>query len=195
MQNKFSTYFLLLIATVFATLAAKSQHSKSDLLLNLGFSSGYGYPNGLPETENSGVPALNFDGEYSLNKFIGIGIYGAYTYSFYKYNSPTQSYKDNWIGWDMGARLTLHIASFFIKNEKADLYLAGFSGYTTMALKLDKNDIYRDSLDYRVKAFSAGPILGFRYAVSPRFAFYLEAGTSRMFFVGGGVTFKIPSKK
>ena len=180
---------------MFAALGANAQHDKGDLLLNLGLSSGYGYPNGLPETENSGNPTVNFHAEYSLNKFIGIGIYGAFTYSFYKYDNSPQSYKDNWSGWDMGARVTLHIASFFTKNEKADLYVAGFSGYTRMALVLDQNDIYRDSLDYRVKAFSAGPIIGFRYAISQRFAFYLEAGTSRKFFVGGGVTFKIPSKK
>ena len=118
MQNKFPFYCLLLIATMFAALRANAQHDKGDLLLNLGLSSGYGYPNGLPETENSGIPTVNFHAEYSLNKFIGIGIYGAFTYSFYKYDNPPQSYKDNWIGWDMGARVTLHIASFFTKNEQ-----------------------------------------------------------------------------
>ena len=194
MKKHFLTYFLTLAAIVFLTSAGQSQNKKHDLVINFGASSGYGYPSGLTSTENSGVPALNASGEYSFSKLFSLGLYGAYTYSFFKFDHPLVGYKDVWKGWDIGIRNTIHLSPLVIKDEKTDLYVALFSGYTTRSLSYDQSNIYHDSLNYKVDAFSVGGILGFRYWINQKFGAYAEAGQSRKFFLGGGISFKINSK-
>ena len=195
MTRPYLKAFLTISAILFLTEIGRTQNNKNDLLINFGASSGYGYPNGLTSTENSGIPTLNISGEYSLCKLFSLGVYGAYTYSFFKYDHPQVGYRDVWEGWDIGLRSTLHLASLFVKNEKCDFYLAPFVGYTTRSLIYDKSNIYRDSLNYTVDAVSVGGIFGFRYLITKNFGVYGEAGLSRKFFVGGGISFNINSKK
>lgn len=195
MTKPYLTFALTIAFILLFKSLAWTQTTKNDLLINFGASSGYGYPNGLTSTENSGIPTLNLSGEYSLNKLLSFGLYTAYTYSFFKFDDPQVGYKDVWRGWDIGAKSTFHISPFFIKDEKADMYLAVFSGYTTRSLVYDKSNIYRDSLNYNVDAFSYGGILGFRYLITKKIGLYGETGLSRKFFIGGGISFIINTKK
>lgn len=106
-----------------------------------------------------------------------LGLYGAYTDSYYKFEDyyyPTDSYKDAWRGWDVGLRYTLHLGTAFIKNERTDVYLSAFSGYTSRSLAYDKTNIYRDSLNYSIKALSIGGIIGFRYFISEQVGLFEE---------------------
>jgi hypothetical protein len=189
-------YLIALLTFIFIFLTISigwAQTNKNDIQINVGASSGYGYPNGLTETENSGIPTLNLSIDYSLSKIFSVGIYGAYTYSFSSdkvYNSQSD-YKVVWRGLDIGARATFHISSLLTKNGKADLYLIAFSGYTSRALVYDKSNIYRDSLNYKVDAFNIGGILGFRYLITQKIGLYGETGVSRKFFLGAGISFKI----
>ena len=190
-------FFLTISVSLFLTLVGWTQNKKNDILINSGVSSGYGYPSelGRVDTENSGIPTLNLNGEYSLNDYFSLGLYSAYTYSFYKYDNPISGYKDVWKGWDIGIKSTIHVSPFFIKNKNADLYFTAFSGYTSRSLVYDKSNIYRDSLNYNVDAFSIGGILGFRYLITRQFGLYVESGISRKFFIGGGISFAFRSKK
>jgi hypothetical protein len=171
-----------------------SQNIKNNLRINTGASSGYGYPSGLTSTANSGIPTINLSGEYAINNLISVGIYGAYTYTFYKYNDPMVGYKDVWKGWDLGVRSNIHLGSWIIKNNKADLYAGVFSGYITRSLVYDRSNIYRDSLSYSINALNIGGLTGIRYYINPRFGLFCEAGFSRKFFIGAGVSFIIHSK-
>lgn len=188
--------FLTIPATLLLMSTGMTQTKKNDLVINFGVAGeGYGYPSGLTSTANSGIPTLNLFSEYSANKFFSLGIYGAYTYSYFEFKHPTVGYKDVWKGWDVGTKYTFHIIPLFKKYERADLYLTAFLGYTTRYLAYDKSNIYRDSLSYKVHALSAGGILGFRYLLTKSFGLYAEAGLSKKFFAGGGISFNINSKK
>jgi hypothetical protein len=69
-----------------------------------------------------------------------MGIYGAYTYSSFKFHDYTyraNRYKNVSEGWDFGLRYTFHFSPIFTK-KKTDLYLSAFSSYTTTALNYDK---------------------------------------------------------
>ncbi|MFZ6025177.1 MAG: hypothetical protein ACOYVG_12075 [Bacteroidota bacterium] len=171
-------------------LLAQAQTNKGSLIINLGASSGYGYPTGLKSTENSGIPTLDFHAEYSLHKIFSFGPYIAYTYSFDQFDNPQVGYKDVWKGWDIGLRGTLHVGSIFLQNEKADLYITSFAGYITRALVYDRTNIYRDSLNYKTNDFGAGGIVGFHYFFNNRLGLYIETGISKEFFIGGGVAYK-----
>ncbi|HEX6432480.1 MAG TPA: hypothetical protein VF008_32525 [Niastella sp.] len=198
MTNPYLKFFLTISVSVCLTLVARTQIKKNDILINFGAYSGYGYPSGLGriDTENSGIPTLNLNGEYSLSKYFSAGLYSAYTYSYFKYDPLTGSgYKNVWKGWDIGIKSTIHVSHFLIKDNNAYLYLTAFSGYSTFALVVDKNNIYRDSINYKVDDFSIGGILGFRYLITRQFGFYVESGISRKFFVGGGLSFAFHSKK
>ena len=194
MTTPFLTIFLSLIPILFITSTGRTQTNKNDLLINFGPSSSYGYPSGLAERENSGIPSLNLSGDYSLSKLFSLGLDGAYTYSFYKYNFPPVFYKDIWKGWDIGVRNAFHISPFIAKNEKADLYMAAFFGYTNRFLVYDQTNIYRDSLNYKVDAISIGILLGLRYFITKNFGLYIETGLSRKFSMSGGISFNINSK-
>lgn len=195
MKKILSILSLLLIAQLLLPLNAKAQVDKNNLLINLGASSGYGYPNGLTSTSNSGIPTLNAHAEYHLHKLISLGVYGAYTYSFFEFDYLQYYYKDVWKGWDAGTRLTFHYASLFTKQPKIDLYITGFGGYTGRSLVYDESNIYRDDLNYSVDDFTIGLLAGVRYYVSKKFGFYLEPGISRKFFIGAGVSLSFPLKK
>ena len=176
-----------------------SQTNKKDFIINLGLSDeGYGYPNNLPDVPSNICPTINLYSEYFLDKFFSIGIYSAFTYSYYKFKShvyPGSNYKDAWQGWDLGLRYTFHFNPIFRRYESTDLYLSGFSGFTTRALVFDKNNIYRDDLNYKTNAFSVGGILGGRFLITNRMSLYGEAGYSRKLFLGGGVTYHILNEK
>src|SRR5690348_6191357 len=100
---------LILKLLLLACIVSNAQNTKKDLLVNIGASSGYGYPSKLPETENSGIPTVNLGADYSLTNFLSAGPYVAYTYSFYKFKHPQVGYKDVWKGWDVGVRGNLHL--------------------------------------------------------------------------------------
>ena len=187
--------FTIIISTVLVpSFKGWTQNDKHDIKISFGAFSGYGYPNGLPGT-TSGIPTLNLTGEYFLNKFFSLGGYTSYTYSFDEFENPQSGYKDVWKGWDVGVKTNFYISPFFKKNEKIDLYLTGFFGYTTRSLVYDKSNIYRDSLNYSVDATTVGAILGFRYFINTVIGFYFEAGLSRNSFLGAGVSFNIKNKQ
>lgn len=199
-MKKFYLTFLFTISAIFLIMTSGlTQSYKKTFTINMGLSEeGYGYPNGLPETQTNVCPTVNIYCEYFLGKLFSIGLYGAYTYSYDKFHDftyPQDSYKDAWKGWDFGLRYTFHLSSIFIKNEKIDLYLSAFSGYTRRALVYDKKNIYRDSLNYSADALSAGGILGFSYFISKKIGVYGEAGLSRKTFLGAGVTYRILNKR
>jgi hypothetical protein len=194
MKNLYLIFFFTMSAIFLIVTNGMSQANKS-FAVNLGLSAqGYGYPNRLYEQpQTNPTPTINLYGEYFLGKIFSLGFYGAYTYNYYKFHDYVydDSYKDAWRGWDFGLRYTCHLSPIFIKNDKTDLYLAAFSGYTTRSFVYDKKNIYRDSLNYSIDALSIGAILGFRYFISKQIGVYGEAGLSRDIFLGAGVTYQI----
>jgi len=181
---------LLLIASI-----GQAQTDKNDVIINLGVSSGYGYPSSLYRS-NSGIPAINLSGDYSLNRLLSVGIYSAYTYTFYKFqypDMPETEYKDVWKGWDFGIKSSFHFSPFILQNEYWDLYVAAFFGYARHSLVFDRKHVNNGHLDYHVGEINAGSMLGFRYYLSRNIALYTEAGVSRKFFAGGGLSFNINS--
>jgi len=181
---------LLLIASI-----GQAQTDRNDVIINLGVSSGYGYPSSLYRS-NSGIPAINLSGDYSLNRLLSVGIYSAYTYTFYKFqypDMPETEYKDVWKGWDFGIKSAFHFSPFIVQNEYWDLYVAAFFGYARHSLVFDRKHVDNGHLDYHVGEINAGSMLGFRYYLSRNIALYTEAGVSRKFFAGGGLSFNINS--
>ena len=181
---------LLLIASI-----GQAQTDRNDVIINLGVSSGYGYPSSLYRS-NSGIPAINLSGDYSLNRLLSVGIYSAYTYTFYKFqypDMPETEYKDVWKGWDFGIKSAFHFSPFIVQNEYWDLYVAAFFGYARHSLVFDRKHADNGHLDYHVAEINAGSMLGFRYYLSRNIALYTEAGVSRKFFAGGGLSFNINS--
>ena len=170
-----------------------AQTKKGSILLNTGLSSGYGYPSKLTSTENSGISTVNISGEYFLHTHFSIGPYAAYTHQFYRYEHPDYPYKDVWKGWDFGLRTVFHFSPDFFRDKKAVVYLAAFGGYSTFAMRHDRENIYRQVIDFNVSGFSAGGIAGFRYFIKRRFGLYGEAGMSRKFFVGAGLSLQLIS--
>ena len=192
------TAFVIISVILVIPTIGVTQTSKNSFTISLGLSDeGYGYPNHLADVPTNILPTVNLYGEYYLSNVLSIGVYGAYTYSYYKFHDftyPSESYKDAWQGWDFGLRYAVHLSPIFIKNEKIDLYLSAFSGYTKRSLVYDKKNIYRDSLNYNTDAFSVGGILGVRYFISKEIGVFGEVGFSRKAFLGGGVTYQILSK-
>lgn len=172
-----------------------TQTKKGDIKISLGAYSGYGYPHNFSEGPGRSIPTSAVNGEYFIGKAFSAGPYIAYTYMFYKFVDPMSGYKDVWRGWDLGVKWNFYISSFFDEDREFDIYLSGFVGYTTRSLIYDRNNIYRDELNYSIDDMSAGGILGFRYNLNDVIGLYGEAGTSRKFFAGAGVTFNLNSKK
>ena len=187
--------FCLIASLLFITSIGQAQTDKNDIVINLGVSSGYGYPSSLYR-ENSGIPAINLSGDYSLNRLISLGLYGAYTYTFHKFQYPTMpqiEYKDIWKGWDVGIKSSFHVSPFIIKNEDWDLYIAAFFGYASHSLVFDRKNVDNDHINYHVGEINAGSMLGFRYYLSRNIGLYGEAGVSRKFFAGAGLSLNINS--
>ena len=187
--------FCLIVSLLFIASIGQAQTDKNDAIINLGVSSGYGYPSSLYRS-NSGIPAINLSGDYSLNRLLSVGIYSAYTYTFYKFqypDMPETEFKDVWKGWDLGIKSSFHFSPFILQNEYWDLYVAAFFGYARHSLVFDRKHVYNGHLDYHVGEINAGSILGFRYYLSRNIALYTEAGVSRKFFAGGGLSFNINS--
>ncbi len=187
--------FCLIASLLFITSIGQAQTDKNDIVINLGVSSGYGYPSSLYR-ENSGIPAINLSGDYSLNRLISLGLYAAYTYTFHKFQYPTMpeiEYKDVWKGWDIGIKSTFHVSPFIIKNEDWDLYIAAFFGYASHSLVFDRKNVDNDHINYHVGEINAGSMLGFRYYLSRNIGLYAEAGVSRKFFAGAGLSLNINS--
>lgn len=78
-----------------------------------------------------------------------------------------------------------------MRFDKLDLYVTAFLGYNSMQAVYDKNNIYRDSLNHRVDAFSAGPIIGAKFYFNRHLGIYAEAGLARVAFIGAGLTWNI----
>src|SRR6185295_1677961 len=182
----------LIASLLFITSIGHAQTDKHDIVINLGVSSGYGYPSSLYRS-NSGIPAVNLSGDYSLTRLVSVGVYAAYTYSFYKFQypgMPEAEYKDVWKGWDVGVKSSFHISPLIIKNDDWDLYITAFFGYANHSLIFDrKHD--NGHINYHVGEINAGSILGFRYYLSRNIGLYAEAGVSRKFFAGGGLSLNI----
>jgi hypothetical protein len=90
--------FSLIASLLFITSIGQAQTDKNDILINLGVSSGYGYPSSLSR-DNSRIPAINLSGDYSLTRLVSVGFYTAYTYTYYKFQYPTMpevEYKNVW---------------------------------------------------------------------------------------------------
>jgi len=187
----------LVVILVLSATGGNAQTRRNNLVINLGLSSGYGYPNALHE-ENITLSALNLSMDYSLNKFFSFGSYAAYTYSFYEFHDrlmPEINYKDVWKGWDVGVRSSFHISPIIMKNKKVDLYITGFFGSSVHSLVHDEKNTHRDSLNFKVHDVNAGSIAGFRYYIARAIALYFEAGLSREFFMSGGLAFNVHPKK
>jgi hypothetical protein len=186
--------FCLIASLLFIASIGQAQTDKNDIVINLGVSSGYGYPSSLYR-DNSGIPAINLSGDYSLTRLVSVGFY-THTHTFYKFQYPTMpevEYKDVWKGWDVGIKSTFHVSPFIIKNEDWDLYIAAFFGYANHSLVFDRNNADNGHINYSVGEINAGSILGFRYYLSRNIGLYAEAGVSRKFFAGGGLSFNINS--
>ena len=187
--------FCLIVSLLLIASIGQAQTDRNDVIINLGVSSGYGYPSSLYRS-NSGIPAINLSGDYSLNRLLSVGIYSAYTYTFYKFqypDMPETEYKDVWKGWDFGIKSSFHFSPFILQNEYWDLYVAAFFGYARHSLVFDRKHVNNGHLDYHVGEINAGSMLGFRYYLSRNIALYTEAGVSRKFFAGGGLSFNINS--
>jgi len=187
--------FCLIVSLLLIASIGQAQTDRNDVIINLGVSSGYGYPSSLYRS-NSGIPAINLSGDYSLNRLLSVGIYSAYTYTFYKFqypDMPETEYKDVWKGWDFGIKSAFHFSPFIVQNEYWDLYVAAFFGYARHSLVFDRKHADNGHLDYHVAEINAGSMLGFRYYLSRNIALYTEAGVSRKFFAGGGLSFNINS--
>ena len=187
--------FCLIVSLLLIASIGQAQTDKNDIIINLGASSGYGYPSSLYRS-NSGIPAINLSGDYSLNRLLSVGIYSAYTYTFYKFqypDMPETEYKDVWKGWDFGIKSAFHFSPFIVQTEYWDLYVAAFFGYARHSLVFDRKHADNGHLDYHVAEINAGSMLGFRYYLSRNIALYTEAGVSRKFFAGGGLSFNINS--
>ena len=190
-------YLISLVAILVLCAPGNSQTRRNNLVINLGLSSGYGYPSALHQN-NNGISALNLSMDYSLNKFFSFGSYAAYTYSYYEFHdrlAPEISYKDVWKGWDFGVRSSFHISPIIMKNKKADLYVTGFFGSSIHSLVHDQKNAHMDSLNFKVHDVNAGSIAGFRYYISRVIALYFEGGLSREFFMSGGLAFNVHVKK
>jgi hypothetical protein len=187
--------FCLIASLLFIASIGRAQTGKNDIVINIGVSSGYGYPSSLYR-DNSGIPAINLSGDYSLNRFLSVGFYTAYTYTYYKFQYPTMpetQYKDVWKGWDVGIKSAFHASPFILNNEEWDLYIAAFFGYANHSLVFDRKHTDNGHISYHVGEINAGSMLGFRYYLSRNIGLYAEAGVSRRFFGGGGLSFNINS--
>jgi hypothetical protein len=192
MHNKTKTAWLIFL-TLFCISNIKAQTKAKDIVLNLGAYSGYGHQQREPFTENSGIPAMSVGAEYFFSKCFAIGTYVTYTYVYDKFVGTTERYKDVWRGWDIGVKPTFHFNPLLAEHiaNKMDIYVSGFGGYAYRALRYDKTNIYRDSLNYSIDGLSAGGIIGFRFYASKKFGLYGELGKSNRWFIGGGVTLKL----
>lgn len=191
--------FTIGVILFFATTVVAQEQQKS-FTINFGLSAeGYGYPNYLhQQTKENSIPSLHLYGEYFSGKLFSIGLYGAYTYDYFKHydvSNPNLNYKDSWKGWDLGLRYSFHLSPALIKTNKLDLYAAGFTGYTNRSMVYDKKNITSTDFDYSINAFSIGGIVGGRYFISKLVGFYGEVGISRNTFFGLGVTYRISPKK
>lgn len=174
----------------------KAQTEKKDIVINVGVYSGYGYKEREPFLETSGIPTMSISAECFINKYIAIGSYMSYTYVYDEVIGTTQKTKDVWRGWDLGLKPTFHFNPLLPEGliKRTDIYIAGFGGYAYRALRYDKKNIYRDSLNYNVSDLNTGAILGFRYLFNNKLALYGELGKSSRWFIGGGITVTINSK-
>lgn len=196
MARPYLIAFVVLLV-LFACLSGNTQTRRNNLVINLGLSSGYGYPSALHENNNS-ISAINLSIDYSLNKFFSFGSYAAYSYSYDEFHdrlAPEINYKDVWKGWDFGVRSSFHISPIIMKNKRADLYITGFFGSSIHSLMHDVKNSHMDSLNFKVHDVNAGSIAGFRYYISRVIALYFEAGLSREFFMSGGLAFNIHPKR
>lgn len=194
MRRSFYVFVLATLILLIPSFRSIAQTKKGDFKISLGAFSSYGYPDGLPSTATNSIPTTNLTGEYLLSKSFSIGPYISHTYVYTKFPGMTTSYKDDWRGWDLGLRGTYYLSSLFGMNEKFDLYVAGFLGYTTGSLRYDRSNIYRDELNYTADDISGGGIAGLRCYISPWIGLYGELGMSRQFFAGAGVSFSLKKK-
>lgn len=192
MRNKTKTVWAIFLA-LFCFSNLKAQTKAKDIVLNLGAYSGYGHKQREPFTENSGIPALSAGAEYFVNKYFALGSYVTYAYVFDKFVGASVRYKDVWRGWDIGVKPTFHFNRLLAERiaTKVDIYLSGFGGYSYRALRYDKTNIYRDSLNYSTNGLSAGGIIGFRFYPSEKIGVYGELGKSYRWFIGGGVAIRL----
>lgn len=192
MDSKTKTVWVIFL-TLFCISNLEAQTKAKDIVLNLGAYSGYGNQQREPFTENSGIPAMNAGIEYFFNKYFAIGSYVTYTYVYDKFVGSTERYKDVWRGWDIGIKPTFHFNPLLTERtaNKVDIYLSGFGGYSYRALRYDKTNIYRDSLNYSTEGISVGGIIGCRFYASKKIGLYGELGKSHRWFIGGGVILKL----
>ena len=106
---------------------------------------------------------------------------------------PEIEYKDVWKGWDVGIKSSFHVSPFIIKNEDWDRYVAAFFGYAHHSLVFDRKNVDNGHINYHVGEINAGSMLGFRYYLSRNIGLYTEAGVSRKFFAGAGLSLNINS--
>jgi len=192
-MRKLWAFALGILWTLLLSLSGSAQKSRHDIVVNLGPSTGYGYPSPFRST-NGRVPSLNISGDYSLYDLLSVGLYGAYTYSFYKMKDqtvPGLEYKDIWRGWDVGVRSSFHFSPLILENEKTDLYIAAFFGYSDYSLNFDKKNIHRTLYKYELRDINAGSLAGLRYYLTKTIGLYAEAGLSRKFFLSAGAAINV----
>lgn len=191
--------FILILTTAqlfCITFIGNAQTNKNSISINFGLSSGHGYPSHLSRENCNCISTINASAHYSISELFSAGVYGAYTYTYFKYKNylePLLLYEDVWKGWNFGIRGSFHVSPLIIKNRNIDLYTTAFIGAAIYSLEYDKKNIYRDSLNRKFNAMNIGGLLGFRYYVTRVIGFYAEGGISREFFIGAGVSLNIPS--
>jgi len=184
-----STFIILSFSVVHA------QNKKGDIYLQIGVSSGYGYPTELTSLDKSSIPTISFGAGLCVNKLYHVSFYAAYTYSYFTYNYTLPEYKDVWKGWDIGIKNTFHVGKLLLKTDKLDPYIGVFTGYTQRS-RVYISDIgppgyYYDILNYKEHAFTIGGLAGLKYFISKRLDLYGEMGYSRGLFIGVGVSLKL----
>lgn len=167
--------YLIVLISMFGSIASQAQYKKGDFLLNLGIGLGYYYAGGVP---------LMASGEYAFTDKLTIGPYLGYT----SWNYGYFSYKYRYTFIDFGVRGSYHFSELFeITNKDLDIYGGAFLGYMASSFSSDFGTSgYNDSYAGGVRA---GIHAGVRYFFKPKFAGYGELGYG-LAPLSLGITFK-----
>lgn len=185
---------LLFLLSVALMPFVQAQSGRGDFTASLGVFSNNGYRGGTFPAPATGAGTVNLAVEYRFSRLFSAGPYASYTYSWYHYDFSQPNYTEEWKGWDIGARGSFHFSPLIMKKDKVDLYVSAFVGYVGMNMVYDKNNIYRDTLNYSEHALNAGVIAGGRFYFNKHVGLYAEAGLAREAFIGGGVSLNFGGK-
>lgn len=214
--GKIITAICLLLTVNYATAQGFAGKGSKYIQLGFGVNQHLSFYNDYSGNYNNMYGAFNFQMEFGIHKYIGLGFYvgaelamrnagyyhGYYAYGYYapKYSPYTQ------IGIPIGFIANFHFLQLIAdKNgkdfaNKIDVYggLNIGSGLVIRSVKGKyKNDYYwnNGNQEYYYSSavgalFFAGPHVGFRYLPTEKIGVYVEAGYGKN-LINGGVLFKL----